>query len=117
MSPEWGIEDWLYSVRARIASVQKLSEEALDAMKQFFQVLWLNKTAPNTIRELVEVLSGAQDRMIEWRESAARVGADEALCYILSCYETLELEKIIGVREGSKWVEDPSYVEARQKKA
>ena len=40
----------------------------------------------------------ALDQMIEWRESAARVGADEALCYILSCYETLELEKVVGVR-------------------
>ena len=117
MSPEWRMEEWLYSVRARIANVQKLSEEALEAMKEFFRVLWSKKTAPATIRELAEVLSGAQDRMIEWCESAARVGADEALCYILSFYETLELEKIIGVREGSKWIEDPSHVETWQKKA
>ena len=72
---------------------------------------------PDTVRELAEILRDTQSQMIEWRESAARVGADEALCYLLYVYETLDLDKVTGVREDSKWVVDPEFVEKRKKKA
>ena len=62
-------------------------------------------------------MAEAQDRLIEWRESAARVGADEALCWILSIYETLDLDKVPGVRVKSKWITDPKLVAKREKKA
>ena len=104
-------------MRARLATIQKLSLDALKAMKKFFRALWPNEIAPDTVRELAERLRDAQARMIEWRESTARVGADEALCYLLSIYETLELEKVTGVRDNSKWVVDPEHVEKRKKKA
>lgn len=39
------------------------------------------------------------------------------MSYVLSCYEILELEKIIGVCMGSKWIEQAKYVEARKRKA
>ena len=55
--------------------------------------------------------------MIEWHESAARVGADEALCWILSVYETIDLDKVPGVRVASKWIKDPELVEKRERKA
>jgi hypothetical protein len=58
-----------------------------------------------------------QDWLIEWRESVARVGADEALCWILSIYETLDLDKVPGVRVASKWITDPKLVEKRERKA
>ena len=65
----------------------------------------------------MDKVDGIQDRLIEWRESAARVGADEALCWILSTYETLDLDKIPGVRVASKWITDPKLVEKRERKA
>jgi hypothetical protein len=40
----------------------------------------IGKPIPETSEALLEKLSEIQDRMVEWRESAARVGADEALC-------------------------------------
>ena len=49
MSPEWCIEDWLYSVKARIATVRYLSDKALEAMKEFFQALWPEKVVPETV--------------------------------------------------------------------
>ena len=51
------------------------------------------------------------------RESAARVSADEALCWILSIYETIDLDKVPGVRMASKWIKDPELVEKRERKA
>ena len=58
-----------------------------------------------------------QDRLIEWRESAARVGADEALTYVLSWYETIDLGKLRGTRQGSKWIENAECVEAQRRAA
>ena len=59
----------------------------------------------------------AEDRLAEWRQSATRVGADEALAWVLSWYETIDLANIKGVREGSRWVEDPEWVKRRQETA
>ena len=58
-----------------------------------------------------------QERLIEWRESAARVGADEALCWILSIYETLYLDKVPGIWLASQWITDPKLVEKSETKA
>jgi hypothetical protein len=37
----------------------------------------------------------------EWRDSGARVGADEALTYFPSWYEKVDLETLRSVHEGS----------------
>ena len=66
---------------------------------------------------MLQKLSKVQDWMIEWRESAARVGADEALYWLMSIYETLDLDKVTGVRVVSKWITDPELVEKRERKA
>ena len=55
--------------------------------------------------------------MIEWRELVARVGADEALCRLLSIYDTLDLDKVTGVRVVSKWITYQELVEKRERKA
>jgi hypothetical protein len=56
-------------------------------------------------------------RLREWRDSGARVGADEALTYFLSWYEKVDLETLCSVREGSVWTTDPEYIRRRQELA
>jgi hypothetical protein len=46
----------------------------------------------------------------EWRDSGARVGADEALTYFLSWYQKADLETLRFVHEGSMWTTDPKYI-------
>ena len=41
-------------------------------------------------------------------------GADEALAWVLSWYEDLDIKSVKGQREGSKWETDPSFVKKRQ---
>jgi hypothetical protein len=53
----------------------------------------------------------------EWRDSGARVGADEALTYFLSWYEKVDLETLRSVREGSVWTIDPEFMRHRQELA
>ena len=56
----------------------------------------------------------SEERLDDWRSSAARVGADEALMYVLSWYEGLDLDALKTLRDGSKWLTDPDYVRRRQ---
>jgi hypothetical protein len=56
-------------------------------------------------------------RLWEWRDSSARVGADEALTYFLSWYKKADLETLRFVREGSVWTTDPEYIRRRQELA
>ena len=55
--------------------------------------------------------------MDDWRSSAARVGADEALMYVLSWYEGINLDALKTLRDGSKWTTDPDLVRRRQELA
>jgi hypothetical protein len=56
-------------------------------------------------------------RLREWRDSGARVGADEALTYFLSWYEKVDLETLRSVCEGSMWTIDLEYIRRRQELA
>jgi hypothetical protein len=56
-------------------------------------------------------------RLREWRDSGARVGANEALTYFLSWYEKVDLETLRSVREGSVWTIDPEYIRRHQELA
>ena len=55
--------------------------------------------------------------MDDWRSSAARVGADEALMYVLSWYEGINLDMLKTVRDGSKWTTDPELIRRHQELA
>lgn len=81
------------------------------------RALWPDEPVPKNLSTLMDKVGEFQDRLIEWRESAARVGADEALCWIFSIYKTLDLDKVPGVRVASKWITDPKLVEKHERKA
>ena len=69
------------------------------------------------VDELAKCLMASEERLDDWRSSAARVGADEALTYVLSWYEELDLEMLKTVRDGSKWLSDPELIRRRQELA
>jgi len=114
---EWELDDFLVALQARISPIQRIGCDVMNVAIRLCRILWPKDAVPTTARSLAERMTDAEDRLIEWRESAARVGADEALCWVLSWYETIELAHVKGVREGSKWVSDPEWVGKRQKLA
>ena len=61
MSPEWEVDDWLCSVRARIASVKKMSEDAWEGAKMYCRALWPNEPIPDTTDGLLMKLHDVQD--------------------------------------------------------
>ena len=94
ISIDWTIEDYLVSLKAQLGPIKILGGDVLTMMLSLFRALWPGVPQPTTVRGLAEKMAEAQDRLIEWRESATRVGADEALTYVLSWYETIDLGKL-----------------------
>ena len=78
------------------------------------KALWPEDDSPPTVSALAERLSGGNDQLRAWRESAARAGAEEALMWVLSWYEELDLGMLIGTREGYSWIDDPELMKKRQ---
>ena len=111
---EWDIEDYLESIRDRINPLKRFRDELLKASTHVHKALWPEDDSPPTVSALAERLSGGNDRLRAWRESAARAGAEEALMWVLSWYEDLDLDKLTALREGSAWIDDPELVKKRQ---
>ena len=63
-------------------------------METTFAALWPDEPFPENLGAFTEKIEGVEDRLTEWRESAARVAADETLSWIISIYESLDLDKI-----------------------
>jgi hypothetical protein len=81
------------------------------------QALWPGQTTPTDPADLGNDLQLSKIRVGEWRDSGARVGADESLTYFLSWYEKADLETLRSVREGSMWTTDPELIWRRQELA
>jgi hypothetical protein len=81
------------------------------------QALWPGQTIPTDPANLGNDLQLSKVRVGEWRDSGARVGADEALTYFLSWYEKADLETLCSMREGSAWTTDPELIWHRQELA
>ena len=80
-------------------------------------VLWPGTQTPATIEELAKCLQGAEERLREWRSSAARAGADTALTFVMSWYEEIELGTMKTIRLHSPWTDDATFVAQRKKAA
>jgi superfamily I DNA/RNA helicase len=91
--------------------------DMLTAAIRTFNALWPGVPAPKSVRGLVDYLMESEDQLNEWRESAARAGADEALAFVLSWYEGIKLETLQSMRTGSKWTTDPELIQQLKERA
>ena len=66
---------------------------------------------------MAEVLMNAGVRLTEWRFSAGRAGADEAVIYLCSWYETIDFDLIQTCRVASKFVSEDHWIERRKELA
>ena len=111
---EWDIEDYLESIKARLSPLKRFGDDLLKAATHVHKALWPEDPSPRTVKVLAERLSEGRNRLRAWRESAARAGAEEALMWVLSWFEDLDLEKLAALRDGSPWIDDPELVKKRQ---
>ncbi|KAM0929385.1 hypothetical protein ACQ4PT_001487 [Festuca glaucescens] len=99
-SPSFSMDDHLAAMHARITPITMLGYELRQAAEELFRLLWPTVTLPSELANLVRWLEGAPDRMLDWKESAARAGADMALSFVLSWYEEVSLDQLETRRAG-----------------
>lgn len=76
---EWELEDFLVALKARMGPIKRLGCDALNIAIRLCRILWPEDPAPANSRGLAKKMMDTEDRLIEWRRSAARAGANEAL--------------------------------------
>jgi hypothetical protein len=93
------------------------TEDLFLGAQEAHSALWPGQRTPTDPIDLGSDLQLSKVRLREWRDSGARVGADETLTYFLSWYEKTDLETLRSVREGSIWTTDLEYIWRRQELA
>ena len=93
------------------------SLEGFTVAVRAFKVLWPDEADPRNPQELAKRLIESETRLSQWRESAARAGADEAMMVVLSWYEGLDFNLFQTYRSNGKYVSEPAWVEKRKKLA
>ena len=82
------------SLDSRLEQVASLMSRIRSAGEGVFTSLWPTWDIPSSIFTLADNLSMAPDRIDELKESAARSGAEMALCLLLSWYPTADVQTI-----------------------
>jgi len=111
------VDDHLTAISARLSALKIIGVDVLDAAIHTFRQLWPGVETQKTVAELVDYLKDSEDRLNEWRESAGRAGADEAMKFVLSWYENLNLEAFKSIRSNGLYVRDPEYIQKRKEVA
>jgi hypothetical protein len=99
-SPYFSMEDHLAAMHTRITPITMLGYELWLVAEELYRLLWPTETLPGELTNLVKWLNTAPDRLLDWRESAARAGTDMALSFVLSWYEEVSLDRLETHRAG-----------------
>jgi hypothetical protein len=110
ISAEWDQGDHLAALQARLKPLQTFGVDMLQAAIQTHAILYPSIKTPPTCKGLAEILMDRGDHLDEWRASAARARADEALSFVLSWYEGIDLDVLKTMRIGSKWTLEPELI-------
>jgi hypothetical protein len=116
-SSNWDMSEQLIALEARKKAMTSYTEDLFLGAQEAHSALWPGQRTPIDPLDLGNDLQLSKVRLSEWRDSGARVGADEALTYFLSWYEKVDLETLRSVREGSAWTTDPEFIRHRQELA
>jgi hypothetical protein len=116
-SSSWDMSEQLIALGARKNAMTSYTDDLFLGAQEAHQALWSGQRTPTDPLDLGNDLQLSKVRLREWRDSGARVGADEALTYFLSWYEKVDLETLRSVREGSAWTIDPEFIWRRKELA
>jgi hypothetical protein len=116
-SANWDMSQQLVALQARKDAMTSYTDDLFLGAQEAYSALWPGQRTPADPVDLGNDLQLAKVRLREWRDSGARVGADEALTYFLSWYEKADLETLRTVREGSIWTTDPEHIWRRRELA
>ena len=78
ISAEWDMDDHLVALKSRMSPLRAIGVELLSSAIRAYSVLWPECEHPKSVDELAKCLLGSEERLDDWRSSAAQVSADEA---------------------------------------
>jgi hypothetical protein len=78
------MSEQLIALEARKTAMTAYTDDLFLGAQEAYQSLWPRQTTPTDPADLGNDLQLSKVRVGEWRDSSARVGADEALTYFLS---------------------------------
>jgi hypothetical protein len=116
----WDAYDHLVALSAPIQHMRAVDRHLVDlpdAAIQIFKVLWPGEAIPANLTLTSERLKDAGRRIREWKCSAARAGADAALCIACSWYEELDLDAFHSLRGDAPTDTDPILTAKRKDRA
>ncbi|XP_024311919.1 uncharacterized protein LOC112269427 [Brachypodium distachyon] len=114
---EWDLVDHLVSIAIRVKPLKSLGVDMLNAGIRALRALWPGEEAPTDSPDLAKRLMETESRLNDWRESAARIGTDEALSFVLSWYDVINLDVLQLMRASSPYLTDPELVAKRKERA
>jgi hypothetical protein len=88
------------SVKGRLHPVAGLGGDLRQAAVSVFKALWPGRAVPDEVQTLLKWIPLASNRVDVWKESAARVGAAQALEFVLSWYLGVSLDQLEHLHEG-----------------
>ena len=101
---EWSISEHLLGFSSRLGTLRVLGRDLFLAAVKTFKALWPGEEHPKGPAELAERLMGSGARLHQWRESAARIAADDAMALVLSWYETIDFNLLKNLRTNGKYI-------------
>jgi hypothetical protein len=85
-SSNWDMSEQLIALEVRKKAMTSYTEDLFLGAQEAHSALWPGQRTPTDPLDLGNDLQLSKVRLREWRDSDARVGADEALTYFLSWY-------------------------------
>jgi hypothetical protein len=111
------MSEQLLALEARKNAMTSYTDDLFLGTQEAYSALWPGQRTPTDPVDLGNDLQLSKVRLREWRDSGARVGADEALTYFLSWYEKADLETLRTMRKGSIWTTDLEHIRRRRELA
>ena len=97
----WTFPEIIAAAEARLRVLGTQMERLSRASTAMTTALWPDSVHPCSFSRLARWLKVGPDRLGEWRVSAARAGAEMALRFALSGHPDLQLDALMGQRDGS----------------
>jgi hypothetical protein len=116
-SANWDMSEQLLALQSRKNAMTFYTEELFLGAQEAYSALWPGQRTPTDPVDLGNDPQLSKVRLREWRDSGARVEADEAFSYFFSWYKKADLETLRTVREGSIWTTYPEHIRRRQELA
>jgi hypothetical protein len=101
------------STKGRLQPVAKLGSELRQAVVSVFQDLWPGQVVPDGIGMLLQWIPLVSNRFEVWKESVARADVKQALSFVLSWYQGVNLDQLKHLREGGLVVLDKAKLRQR----